>query len=90
MATRKFRHVLDRYGLWAMVRRTPPHDEFGPLVNLGMIQMHWRNEGGRARRFIARASRSELATFIALLAAIGQDLVPEFRAPGGSQQEAST
>jgi hypothetical protein len=73
--TAKFEHVLDRHGLWDEARTTLPRDEFGPCVNLGLFQLHWWNEGERMRRFIRSATRADLATFMALLAAIGREVV---------------
>lgn len=82
MAERRFRHVLDRHGLWEEARVTPPHDEFWPLANLGFLWMLGYPNAVDAmqsnpivRRFVRRASREELATFIALLAAIGEEEV---------------
>ena len=78
MAERRFRHVLDRHGLWDEARDTPPLDEFGPLVNLGLLWMLGFPNALEAlqadplvRRFVRRASRAELATFIAFLATLG-------------------
>jgi hypothetical protein len=70
----RLRHVLDRYGLWTHVRRGPQPDELGPKANIGLIQMAAWGENARSRRFIRKASRQELATYISLLAAIGEDV----------------
>lgn len=75
-----FRHVLDRYDLWDQVAKTPPKDEFGPLVNLGLLQLMQWSTPETARAFIRSCSWSELATFIALLAAIGPDVVEKLSA----------
>jgi hypothetical protein len=71
----EFQHVVDRHGLWEEARYAPPRNEFGPLVNLGLIQVY-RIVGIRAtRKFIRTASCNCLATFIALLAAMGQEMM---------------
>lgn len=71
-----FKHVLDRYGLWDLARRTEPLDEFGPMINVGFMALSLRwGAPVEARQFVQRATRAELATFMCLMAAIGEDLV---------------
>jgi hypothetical protein len=73
----RIKHRVDRFGLWEETRYLPPRNEYGPLVNLGILQLYWWGEWERCRRFIKSASREELATFITLLAAIGElDVMP--------------